>query len=89
MYARYVYPQVGAGASHTRPLMPTCFTKLVEVCIGFNVQSADPAQRTEYWEVDELLDTSNVGPLLTMAQLETEVFGVGGYTSYRLANPGP
>ena len=89
LYARYLYPQIGVGAAHKRPLMPLCFTKLKYVSENFDIHSVVDSNRMEYWEVDETKDTNGVGELLTLTEVEQEIFGVGGYSTYKLTHPEP
>jgi len=88
MYAKYIYPKIIVGKSHARPEMPYCFIRLVESSVTWDIFSVNDADRAEFWEVDMAKDHSNL-VLMTLAQVETEVYGVEGKAAWIAAHPMP
>lgn len=50
MYSPLVWPQVQQGCAYCRPILPPTFVRQAFVVPTWNVYSASPKDRTEYWE---------------------------------------
>lgn len=91
MYSKWIYPKIEIGQSHVRPIMPTCFVKLHECSVTWNIFSNNDNDRAEYWEVDlvEHTKVANIMPaLMTATEVELEVYGSEGKSAWMTAHQG-
>ena len=92
MYSKWIYPKAEVGQMQKRPMMPFCFTNLVESSVTWNVYSNIDNDRAEYWEVD-MVEYAKVStllpPLMTLAEVELDVYGVDGKAAWIVAHPRP
>lgn len=50
MYTAVVYPQIAVGGEYSRPVAPNTLGAFAFAAPGWDLASANPVNRTEYWE---------------------------------------
>ncbi len=69
-YSTLVYPQAEEGQPYSRPVAPETFIRLFENSPTWNPYSANPLDRTEYWE-----DSDGV---LELHEVDLTLYGLEG-----------